>query len=268
MRAFTAADLVDLWEVTRQGAASSRAASHSPVGCALAILEATSDGEDRQELAALPLGERDQRLLALRRGWFGRALPCHTRCPACDQALEMDLDIDSFLRPPGEAPPRPEVEVVLGALRLTARPLSSADLLALAAGAEEEDSYSEEDSSGDEVSSSVRQLARRCVLSAERGGEAITAAELTSAEISSLAEALSAADPRAELLVNLDCAACDGSWSQPFDIGTYLAAEIEIAAHRLLRQVAALAHGFGWREAEVLALSPLRRRAYLELLGA
>ncbi len=261
MRTFTAADLLDLWEVTRKAGAS-RLTGESPVARSLAILEATGGDEDGQALAALPIGERDQRLLSLRRRWFGRALPCHTRCPNCDEALEMDLDVDALLRPLDEALPPAEVEVTHGALRLTARPLDSRDLLALESTGEMEEPQN------DEVSSSVRRLVQRCLLSAERDGKAVTAAELTAPEVAALAEALAAADPRAELLVNLDCAACDGSWSQPFDIGTYLAAEIEIAAHRLLRQVGTLAHGFGWREADVLALSPLRRRAYLELLGA
>ena len=43
--------------------------------------------------------------------------------------------------------------------------------------------------------------------------------------------------------------------------------EIHAWARQLLRDVHALARAYGWREADILALSPTRRGIYLELLG-
>jgi len=43
-------------------------------------------------------------------------------------------------------------------------------------------------------------------------------------------------------------------------------AELAAEAKRLLREVDALARAYGWREADILALSSQRRHAYLELV--
>jgi hypothetical protein len=60
---------------------------------------------------------------------------------------------------------------------------------------------------------------------------------------------------------------CTYSWHAAFDIATYLATEVHTWASRQLREVHDLARAYGWSEAEILAMSPTRRRAYLELLG-
>jgi hypothetical protein len=43
---------------------------------------------------------------------------------------------------------------------------------------------------------------------------------------------------------------------------------LQLAAERLLLDVDALARAYGWSEAQVLALPPLRRAAYLQMVGA
>ncbi len=55
-------------------------------------------------------------------------------------------------------------------------------------------------------------------------------------------------------------------WQALFDIAAYFWAELAAEAKRLLREVDALARAYGWREADILALSPRRRQAYLELI--
>jgi hypothetical protein len=51
------------------------------------------------------------------------------------------------------------------------------------------------------------------------------------------------------------------------DPAEFLWAAAEAQARRLLLEVDALARAYGWREPDVLALPPARRRAYLELVG-
>jgi hypothetical protein len=53
-----------------------------------------------------------------------------------------------------------------------------------------------------------------------------------------------------------------------FDVADYLWQELHAWAKDVLRSVHALAVAYGWREADVLALSPTRRRIYLELARA
>jgi hypothetical protein len=57
------------------------------------------------------------------------------------------------------------------------------------------------------------------------------------------------------------------SWDVLFDIVSFFWAEIGAWAQRLLREVHALASAYGWREADILALSAWRRRQYLDLAG-
>jgi hypothetical protein len=79
---------------------------------------------------------------------------------------------------------------------------------------------------------------------------------------------MSNADPMADIHLALNCPSCEHKWMAPFDIVAFLWREISAAARRLLREVHTLASAYGWTESEILALSPVRRRAYLEMIGA
>lgn len=92
-----------------------------------------------------------------------------------------------------------------------------------------------------------------------------------------VAAALASPDPRAALAafertgwahaalgeVWLDCPACAHHFLLLLDPGSLLAEELRMKAARLLGEVVALARAFGWREADILALSASRRAAYL-----
>jgi hypothetical protein len=75
------------------------------------------------------------------------------------------------------------------------------------------------------------------------------------------------ADPHGDVRFSIHCPGCDHCWPVPFDMLAYFWSEIHLAARRLLRDVHALASVYGWRESEILALSPRRRRIYLEMVG-
>jgi hypothetical protein len=72
-------------------------------------------------------------------------------------------------------------------------------------------------------------------------------------------------DPQAEIRINLSCPQCDQQWSDYFDIGSFFWTEITVMAKRLLADVDALARRYGWREADILAMTPWRRHTYLQL---
>jgi len=88
--------------------------------------------------------------------------------------------------------------------------------------------------------------------------------EVVNAVLAEMAQA----DPQADVQVALACPACRHHWSVAFDILAYLWSEIDDWAQRLLREIHALASGYGWSERDILALSARRRRTYLEMLGA
>jgi hypothetical protein len=74
------------------------------------------------------------------------------------------------------------------------------------------------------------------------------------------------ADPMAEILLTLRCPVCDNEWSAALDIATFLWAEIEARAKRILFEVHALASAYGWTEKEVLSLSEHRRALYMGMV--
>ena len=67
--------------------------------------------------------------------------------------------------------------------------------------------------------------------------------------------------------MQLDCPACALIWQSPFDVVSFLWSELDAWARRMLREIHILASHYGWSEAEIVALSPQRRRHYRELIG-
>ena len=182
---------------------------------------------------------------------MGDALEAVSRCPRCDEELEVGFEVGLLLRSP-EQPTPSEVEVEMGELRLRARPLTTADLLAA------------EDLG--EVEDVARRLLERSLVDARRGTSMVSVEDLAADEVAALAQALADADPLAEIVFALTCDACGHTFRQPLDPATFLAVELATHARRLLHEVHCLARAYGWREPDVLALSSRRRRAYLELV--
>ena len=63
------------------------------------------------------------------------------------------------------------------------------------------------------------------------------------------------------------CASCGHRHEVAFDIASFFWGEIDAWASRTFLDVHALAKAYGWREAEILAMSPRRRQHYLDLVG-
>jgi len=79
-------------------------------------------------------------------------------------------------------------------------------------------------------------------------------------------ERMAMLDPQADVQIDADCPACAHRWREPFDIVTFLWTELSVLARHLLADVHELASAYGWSERDILALSPARRNAYLEML--
>jgi hypothetical protein len=243
MRALTPERVLDVWERGRGCGLTVRA---------LALLSAAEPEAAWESLGALPLGERDRRLLALREEMLGRAIDGVADCPACGEPLDLALDARD-LRSDAAGGPLLE-QVSHDGLELRFRPADSHDLLAA------------ERCSG--VEEARRLLAGRCLLEARRDGLPVTVADLPDEALEVLAAALAEADPGAELLLDLRCPSCGHAWWELLDVASFFWAELEVQAVRLLQEVHILARAYGWREADILALSPRRRRIYLDLVGA
>jgi hypothetical protein len=101
----------------------------------------------------------------------------------------------------------------------------------------------------------------------DRSGEIIPSTELPPAVVQQLSAQLAEMDPQAEIILTPICPACGHSWQVLFDIVTFFWTELSGQARRLLQEVYRLARAYGWSEADILAMSPLRRQFYLELVS-
>jgi hypothetical protein len=241
MRVPSAGELLDIWEVGSSLSLSRRA---------LLLLGAAHPNASEDELAALPVGRRDAQLLRLYEQLFGARLTAVAVCPACGEQLESSFPAADILLgvDPAVAP--------MQALRaygydLSFRLPASGDLVALA-------DSSEADARG--------ALFARCLIEArDAAGERVTMEALPGQVVAEVTAQMLAADPQADVQLDLTCPACAHRWQAMLDIVRFLWSEIHAWACRTLRDVHALARAYGWREADVLALSPTRRQIYVEL---
>ncbi|KVN11801.1 MULTISPECIES: hypothetical protein [unclassified Burkholderia] len=210
------------------------------------------------------LGARNAALLGLRARLFGGAQRLRCACPACGVDVEFAIDcaaLSQQLLPAADAalPQRVEAD----GHRIEFRVPDVRDLRAAARAARDD---GDGDDDGDAF---ARALLARCVTRCERDdGGACAPASLPVTVADALSRRMEALEPGASVSFELDCPACGASWSAGMDCGDVLWRELQVRAERLLLDVDALARAYGWSEAQVLALSPTRRAAYLQLAGA
>jgi hypothetical protein len=118
----------------------------------------------------------------------------------------------------------------------------------------------------DDLEAARARLFERCVIRATRNGDAIAPAELPARIVELVAARMAAADPQADVQLDVDCPSCAHAWREPFDIVTFFWSELAVFARRLLAEVHELASAYGWSEEQILNLSPARRNAYLEMV--
>lgn len=214
----------------------------SPVRRAMYLASVADPARPEDQVRAAPLGWRNRKLLELRRQWFGSSMEASADCPSCGAHLEMRVPIEALLAIDA-GPNAASGEIVAGGARIPIRPVSIGDLLAI---------------DGMDAASAAASLARACV---DAGDVALAAGDWQAA-----AERLRELDPLAEILFALECAECCRGFSYPLDVPSFLWKEINAAARRLILEVDALARTYGWAEAEILSMSPFRRKCYLDLL--
>lgn len=243
MHALSAGELLTVWEKGAQRANAQRALSLLLVACPASTPE---------DLARLSVGERDGRLLTLREWAFGPRVETVVDCPQCCEQLELAFDLADIRAPaPVERPAAFSVQI--SNYDVSFRLPHSLDLLAL----------------NDRTSATEQRLAllANCVLAATRDGIATAVAQLPDEVLNAVVVQMGVHDPQADVQISLTCPACGRQWFVSFDIVTFFWAEIGVWAHRVLHEVHRLACAYGWREADILAMSPRRRHLYLEMLG-
>lgn len=221
------AAMLEVWEDAR---------SCAPPERALRLLAWARPQDTRDDLAALDLGARDWHLLRIREALFGPRMEAHGSCPHCGEPVEVELDARALHQHREPGPPPCHVSPDGRRFRLP----TSLDLL-LAGNAAD-------------IDAAADQLLRACCLDGEVAG----------ADVAEVERGLRQLAMARRFDLDLNCEACGKSWTCAFDPGAFLWAEIDARARALLDDVHCLASCYGWREADILAMSDLRRMAYLE----
>lgn len=233
MPPLSSAALLAVWESVSARSAAERA---------LSLLATGEPHTPVEQLARLSVGQRDVRLFELRAATFGERLEIVGTCPQCAAPFELETRVRDLLvdtRRDVDAIAEIEADDVRVAFRLP-------DSTDLAAAARSE--------------SAPRLLFERCVVDSS-----IAVAELPDAVVRAVGDRMRELDPQAEVELVLTCPACEHRWRDLFDIAAYFWSEIEALAIRLLHEVHVLARAYAWSEADILAMTPRRRRFYLDM---
>jgi hypothetical protein len=236
----SATELLDVWEQGERQHALDRA---------LTLLGITCPEKKLSELRQLSIGQRDALLLVLRQLTFGPQLEAYTECPACGAQQEFAVNIEELLRGHTHLESSEQAAKVEGFL-IRFRLPNSSDLA--------------ECINSDSVAG--KELLKRCVLSITRHNKAVAFEELPETVNSALETRISELDPLSEVQITLNCTECGHRLTMFLDILSFFWGELREQVKRLLNQVYVLARHYGWREADILTMSPWRRQYYLDMV--
>lgn len=241
MRPLSASELLSVWE---------RGLVQSPIERALTLLVAANPESAPDDMARLSLGQRDAQLLTLREWMFGSQLVSLASCLNCGEQLELTFDVSDIRA--GQTRQGQALATSAAGYEVDMRLPNSLDLAAIA---------------GHNSIEARRLLFDRCVVRVQRAGVDAPLDQLPEDVKRAISEQMALADPQANVELALTCPACGHLWQAVFDIAAFFWSEINAWAIRLLREVHAIASAYGWREADIVALSPMRRQLYLDMIG-
>jgi hypothetical protein len=241
MQSLSASELLKIWEAGR---------SLRPLERAGLLMAAAYPQVTLEDLGNLTVGQRNARLLALRGQTLGPRADCRTTCLSCGTVLEFNLDLPALI---GIEPENHLYRLSQEGFSLEYRLPTCRDLAEIAGAPD--------------LASARSRLIAYCVQNAEYEGRPVGLSGLPEAVVQGLADAILEQDPLADLRLALNCASCGQQSTASLDVVGFFWSELEALARRLLREVHSLAQAYGWREADILSLSPARRQVYLELVA-
>lgn len=239
IRCPSAAELISTWESGLGRPGHERA---------LLLLRSAVPDAIAGDLAHWSLGRRDSLLFQLRRMLFGGGLNSVVRCPHCRAEVELTFSVTDIWRedePSAEGPGVLEIDGVT----VTFRAPDSTDL---------------EAASRMPTVDAARQCLRdRCILSVAPGSRKT----LSQAAVAAVGNAIALREPDADRRIAVACHECGERWEEIFDVAAWLSHEIATFVLRIVREVHSLASAYGWREEDIVAMSPTRRQLYLSILA-
>lgn len=208
----------------------------APRGLLLAVLLDEAEVQPTE-----PVGRTHARLLRLHGQLASGPLTATAVCTDCEAVVEFAVDIaDLCMLEAGivdhPAPLQHDGELIRW------RPASLSDLGAIDI----------------ESSHAASDLVARCLAEEHRP----LAGELRA----QVAQAMTEADPLAEIIVTVACPECGSGIDTLLDPFDFAWSHVDTRARELLSQVDLLARGYGWSERDILDLPAARRNHYVDLL--
>lgn len=206
---------------------------------------------------AATVGSQRLRLIERLHQRVGARFPLTSRCPACGEDAAFAVDSAALLdalTPVSDAPTEHALDHDGWRVRFR-----------LPAPHEIEVGEHGLDADADAF---VQRLLECCVIDVRDHGALCAVSALPEPVLAALSLRMDALDPAAHIGFELDCPACQHHWTAPFDPGRALWSLLQRDAERLLLDIDDLAQRYGWSEHQILALTPTRRQAYLQLARA
>jgi hypothetical protein len=225
------------------------------------LLHAACPDISLDELADLRIGERDSKLITLRGLTFGQRFAATTSCPDCGETVELNLNLDDF-----KVPDLPPTDAIIAQSDDGSMLLHTMDFDIRFRIPNSLDVVDAIENSSLKTDEARRSMLQNCILSLKQNGRDVSIDKLPQKVLQSIEHQMELADPLSDIQLDLTCPTCSHHWQALFDILTFFWSEIDTWARRILVQVHLLASAYGWSESEILAMSPLRRQWYLELI--
>lgn len=220
----------------------------------LGLLGAVWPELDREQWRQISIGDRDACLFLLQESLFGAQLQTIAACPRCGLRLESNFGVRDVCTPPALLPqPRGHLQLTHDGYHVRFRLPCSEDLLDLPSA---------------DIDVAAAMLLQRCVIEVQHDDVPIALSKLPIDVQQHVSESMAAHDPLADLQIAVNCLDCGHFWSATMDIAAYLWGELDDWAQDLLAEVHMLARHYAWSERDILTMSPLRRRFYLDLVQA
>lgn len=229
--------------------------SQRPARRAITMLTVSNPDLTIEQLMKLPIGQRDGLLIELRESLFGSNVNSLSECPYCREQLELMLDLQNIRVIESDAIKAP-MKLTIENYVLEFRLPDSSDVLFI--------------ESLSNVQEARTAMFNRCLTSIDLSApqknqktQACKAEDLPFEILAKVEEAMAEADPQAEVKLDLSCPSCQRRWLATFDIASFLWAEVNAWAERVLNEVHLLARAYAWREHDILAMTTARRQYYL-----
>jgi hypothetical protein len=246
MNHLSAQDILSIWE---------RGLNEHSIDRALTILEVACQDMDRNKLATLTIAQRDTILLNIREEIFGPTFKGFAECPQCTENLVFTISTNDIREKEKDVTFKNEHSLKLrdNGIELIFRLPTSVDLAAVL--------------NCGEVQAARNLLVQRCLLQVKHNDERLSENKPSVEVLDRLIERMSECGSESEILIDLLCTACSHRWQVTFDIAAFLWSEIDIHAKRLMREVHILASAYKWSEADILAMSAIRRQCHLDMVS-